>query len=388
MKILFLSFYFEPDLCAGSFRNSSLFKELLPIIKTEDQLDVITTHPNRYDSYKVKAKSLENPSSNVTINRIEIPSHGGGIFGQIKSFKKFYFEAKKIAKKEKYDLVYASSSRLFTACLGAKIARIHKAKLYLDIRDIFRETIVDVYSNSIIKTVLNTILVPIENYTFGRANHINLVSEGFKPYFDKYKKNYTFFTNGIDSIFLNPKKIEYVQNEKRKTIFYGGNIGESQGLHIIIPEAAEKLKDKFDFLIVGDGAVKDKLEKEVKERGLKNVSLLPPVNRDTLIEYYQKTDYLFLHLNKQKAFERVLPSKIFEYGAFNKPVIAGVSGFSKLFLEDNLKNVITFQPGEVEEFISKLESKPYENIERKEFKEKFSREKINKEMAKSILSLL
>tara|TARA_R110001606_G_scaffold192261_1_gene340061 strand:- start:298 stop:1461 length:1164 start_codon:yes stop_codon:yes gene_type:complete len=387
MKILFLSFYFEPDLCAGSFRNSSLFKELLKNLDSNDQVDVITTLPNRYDSYNVKAAQKENPFPNVSIHRVAIPKHGSGILGQIKSFKKFYFEALEIANQEKYDLVYASSSRLFTAFLGSKLARNQNSKLYLDIRDIFRETIVDVFNNKILKYTLNLILIPIENYTFKKADHINLVSEGFMSYFKKYNTKFTYFTNGIDAVFLKEHNSSASKNAKR-TILYAGNIGESQGLHIILPKAAKALEENFKFIVVGDGGAKDKLIKEIEILNVKNIQLLDPVNRNKLIEYYQKSDYLFLHLNKQKAFERVLPSKIFEYGAFNKPIIAGVSGFSRVFLENNVKNTITFNPGNIEELVTNLSDYTYVNYERECFKKKFSRLEINKEMAKSIYKLI
>ena len=43
MKILFLTFYFEPDLCAGSFRNTPLFRELLRQMNEKDWIHVITT---------------------------------------------------------------------------------------------------------------------------------------------------------------------------------------------------------------------------------------------------------------------------------------------------------------------------------------------------------
>src|SRR6185503_3990510 len=43
-----------------------------------------------------------------------------------------------------YDLVYATSSRLLTAALGGLVARRTNAVLYLDIRDIFVDTINDV----------------------------------------------------------------------------------------------------------------------------------------------------------------------------------------------------------------------------------------------------
>ena len=47
MKILFLSFYFPPDLCAGSFRAQSLIEGL----KKQDkitEIEILTTIPNRY----------------------------------------------------------------------------------------------------------------------------------------------------------------------------------------------------------------------------------------------------------------------------------------------------------------------------------------------------
>ena len=93
MKILFLTFYFEPDLCAGSFRNTSLFKALDAKLESSDRIDVITTHPNRYDTYKVKAEDVEKRGDNIRINRIRIPDHNSGLVGQIKSFKVFYTEA-------------------------------------------------------------------------------------------------------------------------------------------------------------------------------------------------------------------------------------------------------------------------------------------------------
>lgn len=387
MKILFISFYFEPDLCAGSFRNSALYKELIKILKAEDELEIITTHPNRYHSYQVKADDFEKPLDNVTIRRIKIPSHKSGIKGQIKSFSRFYFETLKLTKSKDYDLVYASSSRLFTAFLGAKMARKTKAKLYLDIRDIFRETITDIYHNPLLRFCLNALLIPIEKYTFKRADHINIVSEGFKPYFKKYKTKYTYFTNGIDPIFLEQESVPRSINTDKKTILYAGNIGDSQGLDIILPKAAEALKNSFEFIVIGDGGARMKLESNIQSKDIKNILLLSPVNRNELIEYYKNADYLFLHLNKHKAFERVLPSKLFEYGAFDKPMIAGVSGYAQKFLKENVINVIIFEPGNVDEFVDKIKALPYENIERTEFKERFSRQQINQKMAKSILEI-
>ena len=120
-KILILSFYYQPDLCAGSFRATALVKSLS---KTDLNLDieVITTVPNRYSSFREKVEAFE-VVDGVRIHRIAIPMHNSGMFDQSLAFISYYRQAMKIAKKSDYDLVFATSSRLFTAFLGARIAR-------------------------------------------------------------------------------------------------------------------------------------------------------------------------------------------------------------------------------------------------------------------------
>lgn len=390
MKILYLTFYYEPDLCAGSFRNTTLSKELAGQCKIDKcDIDVITTMPNRYSTFKVKANSIEK-KDNIKIYRVDVPSHNSGIKDQIISFRQFYSRAKKITSVEKYDLVFASSSRLFTAYLGYRVAKKQNIPLYLDIRDIFVDTINDVLKNRLLKKMLLPVLKNIENKTFSYANHINLISEGFKPYFSKYKKaNYSFFTNGIDDIFLE----EQLQNTIKRDIShfritYAGNIGEGQGLHKIIPQVAEKLGEKYQFSIIGDGGAKQLLLNEIKKRNLKNVEIKSPVSRDKLIESYNKSDFLFIHLNNYKAFEKVLPSKIFELASYDKPIIAGVGGYANKFIAENVTNKILFMPCDVESMVESLKMYKHKRGVREEFLTKYSRKQINNNMSKSILSYL
>ena len=172
-----------------------------------------------------------------------------------------------------------------------------------------------------------------------------------------------------------------------KTIVYAGNVGEGQGLHTIIPDAAVALPN-YKFIIIGDGGAKHILEKELANKNVKNVELKAPVKRDELINIYQEADYLFLHLNDYEAFEKVLPSKIFELAVFDKPIIAGVKGYVKDFLIKNVPNIILFSPSNSCEMVDKINNYKYQNIVRTEFINTFKRDNINKEMVKSILQYL
>jgi Glycosyl transferases group 1 len=389
MKILFLTFHYEPDLSAGAFKNTPLVKSLLSKMNSTDTIEVITTMPNRYHSFKNEALLFEKRDG-LTIHRINLPIHKNAFVSQVQAFGTYYFKAQQITKGRKYDLVYASSSKLFTAFLGAKLASSFKVPLYLDIRDIFVDTLKDVLKHRWLKYLLLPILRYIEQYTIQKANHLNLVSKGFESYFDYYKGPKTFFSNGIDELFLSDefqKKLSDNQTNKPQIITYAGNIGEGQGLEKILPKVAKSVGDKFYFRVIGDGGTRAKLEAAIKKNGLENIELISPVSRESLKDYYLQSDYLFLHLNDYEAFKKVLPSKVFEYGATNKTIIAGVSGYARDFIEEHLENSIVFDPGDVELLTKQLLMNQPKTINREKFKEKFTRNRILSEMSDSILAV-
>src|SRR5690606_10610942 len=154
-----------------------------------------------------------------------------------------------------------------------------------------------------------------------------------------------------------------------------------QGLHKIVPKTAKALEGHFKFLIIGDGGAKQKLIEELKKLDVNNVELRAPVKRDELISIYKKADFLFAHLNNYKAFEKVLPSKLFELATFPKPLIAGVGGFAADFVRDNIENAILFEPCDVDTLVEKMRNYEYSEVYRRDFVEKFKRDAVNRDMA-------
>lgn len=389
MKVLYLTYYFRPDLCAGSFRNSSLFEAVLEQMGENDFVHVITTIPNRYGSYSVEGLK-EETGKNYRIDRLTVPMHASGMAEQAKAFIVYYKGAMNLIEGEHYDMVFASSSRLFTAFLGKRCAVKNHCPLYLDIRDIFVDTMKDIFKDKkVIRITAGWVLGLIEKYTFKNANHINLISSGFKPYFAKYKKpSYTEYSNGIDDVFIEAGKEASVDKGKPYIITYAGNMGSGQGLEKIIPEAAKKLGLDYKFRLIGDGGTRRKLEEKLKELNVQNVELMNPVARKELIEYYKESSFLFFHLNDLEAFKKVMPSKMFEYGAFDKPIIAGVGGYAAQFVEKNIPNHILFKPTDVEDFVNQMNNYQLKFKRRDEFIQNFSRKTIDKKLAESIVGLL
>ncbi|WP_200627016.1 glycosyltransferase family 4 protein [Pseudomonas sp. LAM2023] len=390
-KILLLSFYYPPDLSAGSFRAEALVNALRSELGEHVDIDVITTRPNRYHSFTADAVSLE-CSPQLTIRRIDIPTHRSGIKDQTKAFISFAISALKITKKQNYDLVFATSSRLMTASLGALIARRNACSLYLDIRDIFVDTLRDLLPSGWGRFAAS-IFSPLERWTINNATRVNLISPGFLPYFNtRYPdRDFTLYTNGVDDLFIN--KISASQwTEHSKTypkikVVYAGNIGAGQGLHQIIPELAKRLSNQVEFHLIGDGSTSEHLKKALEQAQVDNVIISPPMKRDDLIHIYQQADVLFLHLNNLKAFRRVLPSKLFEYAATNKPIWGGLSGYAARFAQKHIKNTAIFRPCDIDCAIEALSLLKMQQTPRSDFVDQFSRHNIKKEMAKDILKI-
>lgn len=383
MRILILSFYFEPDLSAGSFRMAGLVKALQRLTGLDAQIDILTTQPNRYASYAQTALPEEVRGA-VTVRRFALPAHRSGFLDQAHAFAVYAYQVMKTTKGGQYDLVFATSSRLFTATLGALVASRMQAPLYLDIRDIFVDTLQDVLSPFSAGFML-PVFRWVEKFTMRRVSHVNLVSAGFLEYFrDRFPTvSYSVIPNGIDDDFIG---VNYTKEtvDSKTIVLYAGNIGEGQGLVRIIPELAKALHDSHEFWIVGDGGQRIQLEKAVDD--LTNVRIMPPVSRKELLGLYQGCDVLFLHLNDYSAFHKVLPSKLFEYAATGKPIVAGVAGYAASFFQQ-VPGAIVFQPCNVEMGVDAIRDVKLGFILRQLFVERYRRTQLMEELAQCILAV-
>ena len=262
MKLLVLSFYYEPDLSAGSFRATSLVKALADRIGPSDEIMVVTTKPNRYQSFQPDVPDIER-LGRITLHRIMLPRHQSGMADQSRAFWVFQREARRLVRGQRFAVVFATSSRLMTAVLGSWIARRLGAPLYLDIRDIFADTIKDVLPG-VAGRVARVAFSALEGFAVRRASIVNLVSRGFAPYFHaRYpRQEFAYFTNGIDDEFLDSGVFSLTTSGRAVPhVLYAGNLGEGQGLHEIIPRLAQLLRGRARFTIIGDGGRREALVK-------------------------------------------------------------------------------------------------------------------------------
>lgn len=386
-RILVLSYYFAPDLSACAFRSSALVEQLAKLYP-DVQVDVITTYPSRYSSYKPKNEGAFH-LPNVTITRISVPNLNTGFKGELVSVSYYYRKVLRLVRGEKYDVVYGTSAKLATAALARLVAKRMSAKAYLDIRDLFVDNIQDMF-NPTVARILKPLFNRLEHYALNDVDKLNVVSAGFNSHVDRYVKpeQLTHYTNGVDDMFKLVNK--HTDLESKKTplkVLYAGNVGRAQSLEKIVPKLAKRLGSQVEITIIGDGRKNNRLIAKLQQLAISNVTIHPPVPREELMDFYQSADILFLHLDSCDCLTKVIPSKLFEYAATGLPMLCGVSGFTKEFIEQNIENAAVFMPNDVNDCILKMTSLSLDLHPRRLFCTDFARSSIMSAMAREIIDL-
>ena len=107
-------------------------------------------------------------------------------------------------------------------------------------------------------------------------------------------------------------------------VMYAGNIGAAQDFPTILA-AAERSRD-VEWIIAGDGRLREWVESEVRKRGLTNVQLLGQRPAEDMPRLFAQADVLLATLRREPIFAYTIPSKIQSYLACGRPVIAALEG--------------------------------------------------------------
>ena len=133
--------------------------------------------------------------------------------------------------------------------------------------------------------------------------------------------------NGIDLSLFRPQPRDDALLRKhgfedKYLVAYIGTLGLAHGIETLL-DAAERLKDHPDlhFLIIGDGAAREGLAADAGRRGLEGVTFLGLRPRSEIPGWIASIDLQVVLLRDLPVFSSVIPSKIFEFCAQERPVI-------------------------------------------------------------------
>ena len=113
------------------------------------------------------------------------------------------------------------------------------------------------------------------------------------------------------------------------------NLGIAHGLEALVA-AASKLETSIpdaQFLLIGEGAEKDKLKALAAARNLRNIHFLDQQPREKIPALISACDVCLVTLKKTDVFKTVIPTKMLEFMSCSRPVILGVDGQAREILE-------------------------------------------------------
>jgi len=361
LRILFLSDNFYPEMNAPANRTYEHCREW---VKSGAEVTVITCVPNFptgkvFGGYKNKLYQIENIDGIKVIRVWSYITANEGTLKRIIDYISFANMAFFASLFVKTDLIIATSPQFFTAIAGRMASLFKRKPWVMEVRDIWPESIVAV--GAMKKNKIITILEKTEKYLYRSASKIIVVTESFKDNIVKKgidSKKIHIVKNGVylEKFKPAPKDVPVLRNlniQGKFIVAYFGTHGMAHKLDFILRSAKKVTDHDIHFLFIGDGAERENLLRLKKELSLDNVTMLYSVPKDEIQNYISIIDVALVNLKKSDTFKSVIPSKIFENAAMQKPILLGVEGESKDLLE-SYRAGVCFEPENETDFINKL----------------------------------
>ena len=346
MKVLFLPAYFYPEQAASSYLGDNTRQAMC---EAGCDLELYAPMPTRGISKEVRAEYLNKKTDSWHDGKLEI--HRFSMYGEGKSpilralryvfcwCAQFW---KGLCAKD-VDLIYLASTPPIQGVLGGLLKKIKKVPFVYNLQDIFPDSLV---GTGLAKKggLLWKIGRVIENFTYRNADKIIVISEDFKR---------NIMAKGVpeDKIvviynWVDEEAVKHVSREdnvlfdrygldrNKFYITYCGNIGLTQNLQMLTEVAKDlEYNEDIQFVLVGNGAYKEELERIIKEREIKNITLLP-------FQPYEEISHVFslgdvsLVISKPGVGENSVPSKTWSILSASRPVLAN-------FDENELKDIVS-----------------------------------------------
>ena len=362
MKLLFLTDNFPPEFNAPATRTYEHCKEW---VKEGVEVTVITCAPNFpegkiFKGYKNKLYQTEMVDGIKVVRVWTYISANKGFLKRIIDFLSFMVMSFWVGLFIKTDLIVATSPQFFTAVSGRWLAFWKRKRWVMEVRDLWPESVKAV--GAMDTNPIISFFEYLELRMYKSAWKIITVTDSFKEQLVHERKIKTskieVVKNGINTdLFVpmpkNATLLKELQLENKFIIGYIGTHGMAHKLDFIL-DCANQIENKsIHFLFLGTGAEKENLLKQKENLGLKNVTLLPPVEKQQVKEYISILDVGLVNLKKSDTFKSVLPSKIFELAGMHKPILLGVEGEAKRLIEEYGVG-LAFEPENQQDFFEKL----------------------------------
>ncbi len=242
------------------------------------------------------------------------------------------------------DVVIASSPQLLVGLSGWWLAFCKRVPFVFEVRDLWPESLSAVGVGSQ-ESLMHRTLAKIAGFLYRKADRVVVVTPAFREHLIKHwqtpAEKISVIENGVETSLFSPQNSDAnlrreLGAEGKFVVSYIGTIGMAHGLESII-EAATRMQQANPavlFLLLGEGAEKERILTMAKSRRLTNLRFVGQQPRESIPHYIAASDACLVLLKKADIFKTVIPTKMLEFMSCARPVILGVEGHARKIIEE------------------------------------------------------
>lgn len=326
-KLTIFTNHYYPE----NFRINALSKEFSSSYKVK----VVSQTPNYpkgsfFQGYSLFKKNKE-IIDDIEIKRLPVIPRGNNVImlslNYISYIVSSFFYSLFTRKKSDHVLVYITSP-IFIAYAGLRFAKKNHVKSTLYLLDLWPGVLISILNikNEFITKQLERSSIKL----YKRFDNIIVGSYGFIEVLESYGINrdkISYIAQHADELLEKPIMINPIEDKIK--IVFTGNIGQAQGLDVLVETAKILNREQYDnvlFTIVGDGRYKSQLQSNISENGLQQYfEFMGRVDYNMIQGILAQNHFGFVSLSDDKTLSKTLPAKIQSYMAFGIPILASAN---------------------------------------------------------------
>lgn len=363
MNIVFQCDRYFPNAEAPARRITGLAENL---VKFGNNVDVICPLPDYVDGKKrkhwFKTRRIDEEINGVKVHRCFcVPFCNGGTVKRLLYQYSYRFSSKHV-KLNNPDIIITSTPPLISCKSAVSIAKKYKAKLVVDIRDIWPDVAIEMgfFGKNSFKAKS---FDKIANYLYKNADLITTVSKTKVIHLNeklaRFNKKAILMSNGIDSFFVKQEQnnsfLKEFEFDKFFSVIHVGKIGYAQDLDSLL-DLAKYCLDKKDirFFLIGDGVMLNHILERIEKESITNVMYCGVRSMSECLTAYKNSKLTYVSLVNEKLTDSV-PTKLYETLFCGCPCLLSACGESADVVKES-KFGLQSNPGDLSKLITNFES--------------------------------
>lgn len=231
------------------------------------------------------------------------------------------------------DVVFAETPPLFPALGGFAISRLKRCAYVCNVADLWLASAVAL--GVLDRPAVIRLGEVLERFVYRNAKTVIVVTDSILQALRAQgvsTAKLELIPNGVDTSLFRPDIDSALWRgrfggDEAFVVLYAGNHGLAQDLDTVL-DAARRLRGDTTvaFVLVGDGAGKERLRGKAAAWGLDNVAFYDPVPKSEMPRVLAAADACVVPLRDIELFRGAIPSKIFEAMAAARPLLLLVGG--------------------------------------------------------------